>query len=124
MSWCFHVNLDNKVPSVSLPNAWLRNDAHQSDAVGRECDTQVYERRAVRSPADVNHTHVQRTTTIRDSALKTRARHGENREDHEGDLANPFPLKNHQFRRKANILFLTPLLNLYKVPTLLPAQNE
>ena len=69
MSWCFHVNLDNKVPSVSLPNAWLRNDARQSDAVGRECDTQVYERRAVRSPADVNHTHVQRTTTIRDSAL-------------------------------------------------------
>lgn len=58
MSGSFHVSSDNKVPMVSMPNALLRNDACQSDAAGQECHTQVYERRPVRSLADVNHTQV------------------------------------------------------------------
>lgn len=58
MSGSFHVNSDNKVPMVSMPNALLSDDARQSDAVGQQCHTQVYERRPVRSLADVNHTKV------------------------------------------------------------------
>lgn len=58
MSGSFHINSDNNVPMVSMPNALLGNDACHSDAVGQECHTQVYERRLVRSLADVNHTQV------------------------------------------------------------------
>lgn len=53
MSGSFHVNSDKK---VSMPNALLGNDVCQSDAAGQESHTQVYERRPVRSLADVNHT--------------------------------------------------------------------
>lgn len=58
MSGSFHVNSDNKVPMVSMPNALLSNDARHSDAAGQGCHTQVYERRPVRGLADVNHTQV------------------------------------------------------------------
>lgn len=69
MSGSLHVNSDNKVSVLSMPNVLLGNDTCQSNAVGQVCHTQVYERRRVRSLADVNHTQVLRTTTIRDSAL-------------------------------------------------------
>ena len=72
VSGSFHVYSDNKVPVVSMPNALPRNDACQSAAAGPECHTQVYERRPARSLADVNHTQVLRTRTIRDSALLRR----------------------------------------------------
>lgn len=58
MSGSFHVNFDNKVPTVSMPHALLGNDAHRSDAAGQKCHAQVYERSPVRSLADVNHTQV------------------------------------------------------------------
>lgn len=49
---------ENKVPMVSKSNTFLGNGACQSHAVRQECHTQVYERTAVRSLADVNHTQV------------------------------------------------------------------
>lgn len=44
--------------TVSVPNAFLENEACQSDDTVQKCHTQVYERRAARSPTDVNHTQV------------------------------------------------------------------
>lgn len=58
VSRSFHINSDNNVPMVSMPNALLGNDACQSDAVRQECRTQVYEKRPEKSLADVNHTQV------------------------------------------------------------------
>lgn len=54
----FMKTYENKVPMVSKSNTFLGNGACQSHAVRQECHTQVYERTAVRSLADVNHTQV------------------------------------------------------------------